>query len=85
MGAWKRRRVTPNPLITLFRQCAVRIDDGSGAFLGSGFLVAPGLVLTCAHVVHGAASFAVSWGGVSVGATVVAASPLLEQVADART
>ncbi|MFB7906021.1 trypsin-like peptidase domain-containing protein [Kitasatospora sp. NPDC056076] len=31
-------------------RCAVRIE-AAGAFLGSGFLVAPGLAVTCAHVV----------------------------------
>ena len=44
---------TPNPLITLLRQCIVRIDDAAGGLLGTGFFVAPGRVVTCAHVVHG--------------------------------
>ncbi|MEV7028497.1 hypothetical protein, partial [Kitasatospora sp. NPDC093558] len=31
---------------------AVWLADGTTTFLGSGFFVAPGLVVTCAHVVH---------------------------------
>ncbi|MFF4738573.1 trypsin-like peptidase domain-containing protein [Streptomyces sp. NPDC001262] len=31
---------------------AVWLVDGSATFLGSGFYVGPGLVVTCAHVVH---------------------------------
>ncbi len=42
----------PNPVLSLLRECVVRID-GDGEFLGTGFFVAPGRVLTCAHVVHG--------------------------------
>ncbi len=41
-----------NPLISLLGQCVVRIDRGE-EFSGSGFFVAPGEVLTCAHVVEG--------------------------------
>lgn len=41
-----------NPLLSLLRSCVVRIDAGD-EFLGTGFLVAPEEVLTCAHVVHG--------------------------------
>ncbi|MFD7838865.1 trypsin-like peptidase domain-containing protein [Streptomyces sp. NPDC059761] len=37
--------------------CAVQICVG-GAFRGSGFLVSPGLVITAAHVLRGAAGFA---------------------------
>jgi hypothetical protein len=32
-------------------RCAVRVEV-AGAFRGSGFLAAPGVVVTCAHVVH---------------------------------
>ncbi|MFC8451386.1 trypsin-like peptidase domain-containing protein [Kitasatospora sp. NPDC057223] len=32
---------------------AVWLSDAATAFLGSGFYVGPGLVVTCAHVVHG--------------------------------
>lgn len=48
-------RLTAEPLLALFASCVVRIDAdrGSGSgFRGTGFLVAPGEVLTCAHVVH---------------------------------
>jgi len=37
-------------LITLFRACVVRVDDGQGTFRGTGFFVSPGTVLTCADV-----------------------------------
>ncbi|MGH3916346.1 MAG: S1 family peptidase [Pseudonocardiaceae bacterium] len=40
------------PLLDLLAQCVVRIDR-DGEFAGTGFFVAPGEVLTCAHVVHG--------------------------------
>ncbi len=41
-----------DPLLELLAACVVRIDR-DGRFEGSGFLVAPGEVLTCAHVAHG--------------------------------
>ena len=50
--------VEADPLLALLRQCVVRVD-GDGSFRGSGFLVAPGEVLTCAHVVHGIAQIKV--------------------------
>ncbi len=53
----------PNPLVALFRRCVVRIDDGDGNFRGTGFFGAPGQVVTCAHVVHGAAELRVRWRG----------------------
>ncbi|MGI8984504.1 MAG: S1 family peptidase [Acidimicrobiales bacterium] len=70
----------PNPLVTLFRRCVVRVDDGAGEFLGTGFFVAPGVVLTCAHVVEGAAGVGVVWEGASSPATVadVAADPAVD-------
>ena len=40
------------PLLELLARCVVRVDVGGG-FSGTGFFVAPGEVLTCAHVVHG--------------------------------
>ncbi|WBB69102.1 trypsin-like peptidase domain-containing protein [Micromonospora sp. WMMD812] len=40
-------------LVDLARECAVRIEDDAGGFLGSGFFVASGHVMTCAHVVEG--------------------------------
>ena len=51
----------PNPLISLFRQCVVRISDGGGKFRGTGFFVAPGRVVTCAHLVYGSAELRVWW------------------------
>jgi tetratricopeptide (TPR) repeat protein len=39
-----------NPLLSLLQDCVVRVDV-EGEFRGSGFFVAPGEVLTCAHVV----------------------------------
>ena len=55
----------PNPLLKLLRRAVVRIDVG-GDFRGTGFFVAPGEVLTCAHVVHGSAEVELSnesWRG----------------------
>jgi hypothetical protein len=72
----------PNPLIALFRQCVVRVDDEAGMFLGTGFFVVPGLVLTCAHVVHGAALVQVRWQDRVASATTVLAEPPLESVSD---
>ncbi|MGI8809528.1 MAG: hypothetical protein ACR2KK_17150 [Acidimicrobiales bacterium] len=77
--------VDPNPLIALLRECVVRIDDGSGSFLGSGFFVAPGVVLACAHVVHGATGLRVAWGEDETEATVIEAVPPLALVSDPRT
>ena len=57
----------PNPLIALFRQCVVCIIDEAGRFRGSGFFVAPGRVLTCGHVVHGALALRVRWQDQVVG------------------
>jgi hypothetical protein len=54
----------------------VRID-GDGEFLGSGFLVAPGEVLTCAHVVHGRDALTVTWGGSNYQAEISTALPKL--------
>jgi hypothetical protein len=76
----------PNPLITLFRQCAVRIGDDAGRFRGTGFFVAPGRIVTCAHVVHGAAELRVQWQDRQpVRATVAAAQPPLALVSDPAT
>ena len=36
----------------LLRDCTVFITDGQGKAAGSGFFIAPGLLLTAAHVVH---------------------------------
>jgi hypothetical protein len=70
----------PNPLIALFRQCVVRVDDEAESFRGTGFFVTPGLVLTCAHVVHGVGGLQVRWQDRSASATVVRAVPPLESV-----
>jgi len=52
----------------------VRIDAG-GEFRGTGFFVAPGEVITCAHVVHGRGEVVVEWSGRRLPATVAAAVP----------
>lgn len=75
----------PNPLIALFRRCVVRIDDGGGGFRGTGFFVAPGLVMTCGHVVHVAGRLQVWWQGEEAAASVAGAVPPLESVDDARS
>jgi hypothetical protein len=71
--------LAPDPLITLLRDCVVRIDDGN-EFRGSGFFVAPRLVLTCGHVVHGAHDVQVSWQGRSAAPAAIHAAPPLETV-----
>jgi tetratricopeptide (TPR) repeat protein len=73
----------PNPLVTLFRRCVVRIDDDAGRFRGSGFFVAPGQVVTCAHVVHGAGAIRVRWQDRPAAPAVVASAvPSLASVRD---
>ena len=72
----------PNPLISLFRQCVVRISDGSGMLRGTGFFAAPGQAITCAHVVHGVPAIQVSWQGQLASAAVTGAVPPLNTVAD---
>ncbi len=72
----------PNPLIALFRQCVVRIDDDQGGFRGTGFFAAPNQVITCGHVVHGAAQPRVWWQGREAPASVAGAVPPLESVDD---
>jgi hypothetical protein len=47
------------PLLELLAECVVRIDR-DGRFVGTGFFVAPGRVLTCAHVAHGGLPLAVT-------------------------
>ena len=75
----------PNPLIALFRRCVVCITDDAGRFRGSGFFLAPGQVLTCGHVVHGAAALLVRWQDRVAPVSEVAAVPPLESVADPRS
>ncbi|MDN5853431.1 MAG: trypsin-like peptidase domain-containing protein, partial [Actinomycetia bacterium] len=41
-----------DPLLELFSECIVQVEL-DGQFSGTGFWVAPGRTLTCAHVVHG--------------------------------
>src|SRR5688572_6385462 len=41
-----------DPLYTLFRSCIVRIRVSGDRGEGTGFFVAPGLILTCAHVIE---------------------------------
>ncbi len=72
----------PNPLFDLFRQCVVRIDDEAGTFRGTGFFASAGRVLTCADVIHGAQGLQVRWHGHAAPATVEAAVPSLDVVAD---
>jgi hypothetical protein len=63
--------------LTIPRQCVIPVY-GDGEFSGTGFLVAPGEVLTCAHVVHGVSEITVQWHGVGFSASVVQALPALE-------
>lgn len=73
----------PTRLIALLHACVVRID-GRRKFLGTGFFVAPGRVVTCAHVVRGAPDLLVTWrdGGPPVPGTVAAAEPPLDSAGD---
>ena len=43
-------------LYELLRQCTVRVSVSGKTGHGTGFFVAPGLILTCAHVVKAAQS-----------------------------
>jgi hypothetical protein len=72
----------PNPLIGLFRRCVVCITDGEGRFRGSGFFAAPGRVVTCGHVAHGASALQVRWQDQAAPVSGVVAVPPLEEVAD---
>ena len=49
------------PLLELFARCVVRVEV-DGTFRGTGFYVAPGEVLTCAHVVHGGTTITIGDG-----------------------
>lgn len=64
----------PMPLHSLLARCVVRLD-GDGEFRGTGFFVAPGEILTCAHVVHRCTTITATWEGGSSSAMVVAALP----------
>ena len=71
-----RRPEDPNPLLSLLRHCVLQVHAGHK--FGTGFFVAPGEVLTCAHVIHGAGQITVAWDGGSCAATVVAALPAID-------
>ncbi|HEY5358192.1 MAG TPA: serine protease, partial [Streptosporangiaceae bacterium] len=70
----------PNPLVSLFRQCVARISDGEGRFRGTGFFAAPGQLVTCAHVAHGAQELRVQWQDRNARAAGVVAVPPLDSV-----
>lgn len=62
-------------LLALFRRCTARVSDRqSSGERGTGFFVAPGLLLTCAHVVKASwdrtDSVLVEWEGRSYTATI---------------
>ena len=70
------RATGTDPLLDLLAQCTVRIDL-DGKFEGTGFFVAPGEVLTCAHVVHGGRPITVS----TVNGVSYSAEPITELLA----
>jgi len=80
----RQRRNTADPLHALLRSCVARIDSPHG-FVGSGFVVAPGEVLTCAHVVADANEFTVHGDGWTSTATVTRRVPELSRDDPART
>ncbi len=61
-------------LYELLRQCTVRISLPGRTEHGTGFFVAPGLILTCAHVIKGSkqetGSVEVYWGDQTYSATI---------------
>jgi tetratricopeptide (TPR) repeat protein len=63
-------------LTTLLELCVVRIS-GAGVIGGTGFWVAPGRVLTCAHVLHGlsGARVEIRWQGRELTGSVVDRRP----------
>jgi hypothetical protein len=67
----------PNPLLSLLRRCVLQVHAGE-EFVGTAFFVAPGEVLTCAHVTHGADEITVAWDGGSSAATMVTALPPID-------
>ena len=54
-------------LYELLRQCTVRVSISGKVGHGTGFFVAPGLILTCAHVIKtvqpATTSIEVYWNG----------------------
>jgi hypothetical protein len=70
--------MSPDPLLDLVTRCTVRIElEGEAA--GTGFFVAPGRILTCAHVVVRAArsseALSVTWEGHEGAARVIEILP----------
>src|SRR4029077_4924752 len=60
----------PFELAELLGQCTVAVSAGSR--LGSGFFVAPGMIVTCAHVVKAAVGeVEVVWNGMPFSASTV--------------
>jgi hypothetical protein len=58
------------------RQCVVEVWRADGGFRGSGFFVAPGVVVTCAHVVPGpGAAVTVRWDDRDLPAVVAGVFP----------
>jgi hypothetical protein len=55
------------------RSCAVRLD--ADRFVGSGFFAAPGLIVTCAHVVGAHTQMTVEWQGQRLAGRVVLRQP----------
>jgi hypothetical protein len=67
----------PNPLLSLLRRCVLQVH-ASEEFVGTAFFVAPGEILTCAHVTHHADEITVAWDGGSSAATLVKALPPID-------
>jgi len=65
-----------NPLLSLLQECVIQIDTDDG-FRGSGFFIAPGEAVTCAHVVEGLVAVTVSGPGWAGTATVKQRAPNL--------
>src|SRR4051794_30948371 len=51
-------RADTDPMIEILGECVVLVEC-DGEFAGTGFWIAPGEVLTCAHVVHAASAVSV--------------------------
>jgi superfamily II DNA or RNA helicase len=60
-------------LDTLLSSCAVRVSSGPRKGYGTGFFVAPGLIVTCAHVIGDPfrPEFEVVWNGKTIRATLL--------------
>src|SRR5690348_335693 len=66
-------------LLRLLDRCTVRLVIDGGREVGTGFFVAPGLLLTCAHVLNGAADGS---GTIEVEWDRQKSSAALEQITD---